>query len=819
MIIFEQTVKNQHAVCGEKGVGNMISLRKVAAVTLAASVLLSMAACGKKNGSQKHSGQKITSDMPWYEATEFDVDTGKDPDKEVQFSYSQFVGSDDKRIAILTSGSYKYPDNVDWSTFDSSSYQISNIAIVDKATKKTVNSFDLNSILGSGYVESASYSDGKITLNVSDYDMEKNDMVIKSVDIDPDTGKQLDSRVNDSSDSVQSIYTVGKYKVQLCAIWTETNPIYSLNVISDNGEQNKYEFKDDTSKVTYINTVIPLNDKTGLIIASADNSNAFYEFDLATGKITKQDSKDFDWLSTLSVYRMTGCSDGNVYSIEPTGINKLDFNKKTSEQVASFSWCNIDRNLVNNLMLADVSDGSFILYGETPESQPYSHNYFGMSGKFAMYELKKAKKNPYAGKSILELYSPYGIVNEEINNAINKFNDTNKDYFIEITDRYTSNVSYGEARNDDESNNIALNYMADMSNKLSMDIMNGEGPDMLLSVDGYGALKNSNYLLDLSSYTSHMTEDKYFTNVLDALKVDGKLYNFPISYGIYGIQTDPKYAKTTGIGFTTDEYVNFLKDTLNGKDIISSGQAYYFASLFSNMNEKFIINRKADFSTPEFAALAEFVKDNVQERSPDWTQDDMNTVVYSDVRTETQKALYSSVSGYWDYIQAVENTNGCSSILGIPSSDGRGPAVFAYDSLSISAQAVNADACVEFLKLLISDEMQQELATKGYLVLNRAAFREAGNASVKYFNTINPGFPGGFYGDGQQPKNHVTYTTEHIDALEKAISSCSSSSSEDAAISIILVEEMPAYFTGQKPLDEVIKIAQDRVQKVLDERK
>jgi hypothetical protein len=29
---------------------------------------------------------------------------------------------------------------------------------------------------------------------------------------------------------------------------------------------------------------------------------------------------------------------------------------------------------------------------------------------------------------------------------------------------------------------------------------------------------------------------------------------------------------------------------------------------------------------------------------------------------------------------------------------------------------------------------------------------------------------------------------------------------------------MPAYFTGQKDLDAVVNIAQDRVQKVLDER-
>ena len=45
-----------------------------------------------------------------------------------------------------------------------------------------------------------------------------------------------------------------------------------------------------------------------------------------------------------------------------------------------------------------------------------------------------------------------------------------------------------------------------------------------------------------------------------------------------------------------------------------------------------------------------------------------------------------------------------------------------------------------------------------------------------------------------------------------------STNAADAAINLILVEEMPAYFIGQKSLEEVAKVAQDRAQKVLDER-
>ena len=41
---------------------------------------------------------------------------------------------------------------------------------------------------------------------------------------------------------------------------------------------------------------------------------------------------------------------------------------------------------------------------------------------------------------------------------------------------------------------------------------------------------------------------------------------------------------------------------------------------------------------------------------------------------------------------------------------------------------------------------------------------------------------------------------------------------EDGEINKVLCEEMPAYFSGQKELSEVVAIAQERVQKILNER-
>ncbi len=57
-----------------------------------------------------------------------------------------------------------------------------------------------------------------------------------------------------------------------------------------------------------------------------------------------------------------------------------------------------------------------------------------------------------------------------------------------------------------------------------------------------------------------------------------------------------------------------------------------------------------------------------------------------------------------------------------------------------------------------------------------------------------------------------------IDSYESMINSCSAVSTTDAAITAIIREEMPAYFSGQKTLDEVISILEDRIQTFLDER-
>ena len=118
--------------------------------------------------------------------------------------------------------------------------------------------------------------------------------------------------------------------------------------------------------------------------------------------------------------------------------------------------------------------------------------------------------------------------------------------------------------------------------------------------------------------------------------------------------------------------------------------------------------------------------------------------------------------------------------------------------------------------MLLSDEIQLDLAMKDNFVLSREAFRQGAEKAVEYYN--GDGYEYYFGHDEAQMKDRIRYSEANIDTMENIILSCSKMSSADSEITLILVEEMPAYFIGQKSLEEVAKVAQDRAQKVLDER-
>lgn len=777
---------------------------KTTSLLLVMFMALSLISCGKSKNSKKKT--VISEDDPWFTSNIVDCESGASPDKNIEFLRYELAGADDKYYVVFSSGRYAMPpnDEIDYDNFDYNSFNFGVVSVVDKNTKTVVNTIDLNNSLSTDkmsyeFIDNAVYTDGRITVKTS----------AKERDYDPLTGEVLDIRPvqNRGFIPTTNFYKVGEYVIEVEITWDDNSNCSScIYIKSPDGNKNSVELKELGNQL-YADAVLRIDDTKALVIVSANNGYRYYELNLVTGELSQAKEKDYKWLDVNKLGETFCGSDGIAYCRNDNGYSTINVASKSVEDVFDYSWCNINRGIISGLDLADCTGDTLIFIGQTNPSSIYE----SAPSSFQIIELTRAEKNPNAGKTVLELYADY--LDETLGAAIERFNNENAGFFIKYVDRYNNDSAnfYGSVdvagMNDDKYKQLEMQLDNKLSNDLAMDLMNGEGPDILINTSKYTQLNNPDYLIDLSPYVKGLSSDQYFSNIIEGSRTNGALYQLPVSFSINGIYTDLEAAGSSGIGFTFEEYPDFVKGPCNGTDLIQSGQALYFAMLFNDMKEKFLADGKADLSVSEFAQLADYVKDNVPEECQPFE-------IISDMTYNY--ANYGNFYGIGSFYSCRTGLIKNPTILGIPSLDGHGPNFRPIYSVAISKQAADVNACGEFVKLLLSDEIQTYMAMQDYFVINRSAFRTAADKANSYYNN---GGSSHSNGGGSSPYNGgKKFSSVEVDNVERVIMSCSKMQTEDSAISLILIEEMPAYFLGQKKLDAVIKVAQNRVQKVLDER-
>ena len=796
-------------------------LNKTISVVLLLSAALSVASCGVSESKSKN--KKLSAETPWYDAEYIDFKIETNSKKHLESLYHYLAGADNDYIAIRSRGSYEVKEWTD--DIEYKDWLIEDVTIINRTTKETVKTIDLVSVLRKhDYPINVNYSDGKILVYADTYDPNSGVSTCKEFEIDPITEKVLIARdICNTQEYLQSrsqySYNVGKNRILPDRISEGKSSYYALRIISPDGTMSEIELKDPMESIYNVPVILALDENTALIPAAMARDYRFYKLDLKTNKLSKANKGDYSWLDVEQLSGFFNSPDGNVYITTSEGISRVDMTNKKYDQILDFSCCGVNRNYTHGLKIADCSEDKILLCGQytsTNEFKTYAIQ------DFVIIELTKAAKNPHAGKTIIELYIPEYEMNGIISDAIIRFNETNKKYHILITERYSKDkyMSFDNVKSDDDYVTEDLKASAKLSSELAMDIANGVGPDILMNTSSFGQLNSDNCLVDLSPYFQDLDSDKYYKNIIDGAKNDGKLYQLPVCFTIEGIQTDKNNTGKSGVGFTVEEYKQFLYDTLNGADAIELGQNNYFALLFNNMKDSFIQEGKADLSKPEFAELAQYVKENVKQNSQLWNNEPVDTYELNDSRTVLiNKAYHCDCPGISGYLVKRARVQDGTAILGLPSSDGRGPMFGTSISVAVSANAVNKEACIEFIKMLLTDDIQTEFAMNDRFVLNKDALRTGCNEAVAYYNTKEGSEQIMDYSIGTNVTIRTKFTTEDIDNLENVILSCSKADSVDAAINMILIEEMPAYFAGQKTLEQVIPVMQNRIQKVLDERK
>ncbi len=653
-----------------------------------------------------------------------------------------------------------------------------------------ISSIDLNCIVDeNSHIESITLEDSNLYALVFSYDSSIGDSVYSICTISLDLGSIVSS-VNLNLDETLS----GEFFSQLfvcdevfVAIPQFNNTGILLFDIDGNYQYVDLErvFNDDS--FMYWDPYIT-DDSRLILMTTLDGKE--YQTDIPIGNRNINISTQNFILGNSYQFGINAANDGNVYGVSGCGISKLNNDTSKYETIISTAEMNINTYELEYSTVIFAESNKYVLV-----------NSFAPDTEIIINKLSPAESNPNAGKQLLVAgLVDYQLIPEFYANAVYDFNNSDSDIFIVI-----KAYDYQTVYNPSFSIQSANDAKTQMVNVLKTEILDGSGPDIILNGFDMLQLNSDDYLIDLGQY--YTGEDgidpaSVFENIIEASYDGNSLYQFPISFSYTSIVSSVENATGDMNGFTYDNYYDYLYEYNYGIDPLSEryGRLDYFDECVISINNLIYDNSTEtwSFDSEAFCSLANFFVENNIRQIP-YTEEEMaenpnfnieSLAHCSELYTFTNYC-YSRVSHRYLY--------------GIPSYNGNGIIAKCIDSAAITSCCSNVSASWRFIKSLTMRDSYECIATpinRDYVINHSAEDLAVVNAS---------------YGSSNPRLQQEWAEEELLDEYLRLVDNISNVYRMNGEILAIINEEMPSYFEGQKTLDEVIEIIENRVSTYVSE--
>ncbi len=777
-------------------------MKRVGVVLLSGLLILSEVAAltGCKKKSEK--GVKtISEDSPWFNAStaEF-TDIYKDKKTDYYNNYMRGVYKDG--VVFEAEGRYAVPDDFDWEKDSDEPYRFYNLDYFD-FSGNLINSVDISKTVSREkqteiHDITVSYDDVQIKISDTSSGKEK-----YTASVDLKTGeigelKEISSGSGETA-KIEEMMLFGTWKIGEClvSIYEDWDTRNFIAVISGNGKSKVVDLSAalPSANIFFIRQCLEVS-KTEMLIFCPYSNVKFVSLDVETGKVQAKD-EELSWIDKSLFDARVSSFDGKSYISDQDGIKRINFETKTLEDVFSYNQCNLNRSLAGRLDLLDVKDDSYVFLDETDNTDSLDFSY-GAPKTPKILVLKKSEKNPNAGKKIItaaavgETYLDYPVCE-----AIRIYNDTNEEYYIQLDYHYDvhSVMAFSQTGDDaDERMGIYYKNAGSLFDQLAIDMASGDGPDIILNAGKIRQIQTEKHLLNLNSYLqgkSGISTEGFFSNVIDAVKVDGNLLYMPVGFTVSGIPVKQADIRNGQIGFTYEEYAKYVDEISTKGDPMVDTRLGILSLLYPYVSGQCIQGKDVNFDNESFRSLCEYVKYNVPDNhDPDIGLDGT--------------ATYRGIGSFFSENQYLSSKV---TLLGFPSADGSGPAISVDTSIGISASAPStiADGAWEFIKSCMSDDIQDLVARNDCNPMSRSVFDSTAQIALKNYNWSD-----------QAQGMFIDETA--IDTYRKIIESASVIDSADPTILSVINEELPPYFLDQKSLDDVLAILKNRVTTIINER-
>lgn len=390
--------------------------------------------------------------------------------------------------------------------------------------------------------------------------------------------------------------------------------------------------------------------------------------------------------------------------------------------------------------------------------------------------------------------------NSELRNQILSFNKHNKKYEIEYIDYSQSEDPMG---------------------KWNTDITAGKIPDIIdlsgLSIEQY---VQKGLLEDLTSYFQNdadIKEEDIIDSVREAMKINGKLFYVSPSFLIFSIMGE-KNSIGERKGWTFQELQEF---TQKNKNPFVEKKKQDILNVFVYTNIPQLINwetGECKFDSEEFKEILQYCNMGENDGEDiDWSQLP-ELIANGEVKLNNGEFAIEDIQ-FYQKMFGMEMT-----FVGFPDEDKNG-SFFSFDScLGISSKCGCKDGAWEFLKQLMTKDFQCDQESMFHTPTRQDAYDcmiEQKSAKEEYTddwgNTIQP---------LKQAKKFGTFyleieplSQEEIQTYTSLVQSTNKIISYDEKIMEIIKEEAEGYFTGDKELEETVRVIQNRISLYVNEQR
>jgi multiple sugar transport system substrate-binding protein len=359
---------------------------------------------------------------------------------------------------------------------------------------------------------------------------------------------------------------------------------------------------------------------------------------------------------------------------------------------------------------------------------------------------------------------------------------------------------------------------------VNTELMSGKASDIIVTDGSFPYKKYADKKLlenigDLMKNDSSFKRDDYYTNVFDAMVYKNAIYALPAKLSInwlIGDQAALGGAKIADSKWTWKDFKEvvepFAQDA--NKDGVQDGFA--------------LINTDA-------AALFSLMVDSSYGKLVDWSAKKFDSQSFTDMlklskamsdaklvtkeRLDRANVLFQTFTPmqYEDMIMILQmQFAGNGALYNVPSyNDAKGLSFTSDTLLSINAKSKQKKEAWEFVKFMLSEEMQTTRDLMGFAVHKKAS--QARQEQLKEIGASNGKMQLRMMGpDGKQfsPK---PAEQKDIDRIEQALASVRSYAETDPTVMAIIEQEAAPFFSGQKSAEEVAKTVQNKVNTYLQE--